>query len=150
MKFTKKQLIYLIVGLILGIAIALIPAPSGLEVQAMRVIGILVCAIVWWAGQVFHEAVTAILMCVAFVIFGKVPIEVSFSAFSGSTYWLLVAAFGLGAAIKACGLLERIAIILLKLFPKSYRGQVIGLLAVTTITSPFVPSKAAKCTVSPP
>ena len=54
MKFTKKQLIYLIVGLILGIAIALIPAPSGLEVQAMRVIGILVCAIVWWAGQVFH------------------------------------------------------------------------------------------------
>ena len=64
MKFTKKQLIYLIVGLILGIAIALIPAPSGLEVQAMRVIGILVCAIVWWAGQVFHEAVTAILMCV--------------------------------------------------------------------------------------
>lgn len=150
MKFTKKQLIYLMVGLILGIAIALIPAPSGLEVQAMRVIGILVCAIVWWAGQVFHEAVTAILMCVAFVIFGKVPIEVSFSAFSGSTYWLLVAAFGLGAAIKACGLLERIAIILLKLFPKSYRGQVIGLLAVTTITSPFVPSKAAKCTVLSP
>lgn len=150
MKFSKKQLIYLIVGLILGIAIALIPAPSGLEVQAMRVIGILVCAIVWWAGQVFHEAVTAILMCVAFVIFGKVPIDVSFSAFSGSTYWLLVAAFGLGAAIKACGLLERIAIILLKLFPKSYRGQVIGLLAVTTITSPFVPSKAAKCTVLSP
>ena len=100
MKFTKKQLIYLIVGLILGIAIALIPAPSGLEVQAMRVIGILVCAIVWWAGQVFHEAVTAILMCVAFVIFGKVPIDVSFSAFSGSTYWLLVAAFGLGKAAK--------------------------------------------------
>ena len=125
-------------------------ALSGLEVQAMRVIGILVCAIVWWAGQVFHEAVTAILMCVAFVIFGKVPIDVSFSAFSGSTYWLLVAAFGLGAAIKACGLLERIAIILLKLFPKSYRGQVIGLLAVTTITSPFVPSKAAKCTVLSP
>ena len=103
MKFTKKQLIYLMVGLILGIAIALIPAPSGLEVQAMRVIGILVCAIVWWAGQVFHEAVTPILMCVAFVIFGKVPIEVSFSAFSGSTYWLLVAAFGLLLGLAAAG-----------------------------------------------
>lgn len=150
MKFTKKQLIFLIVGLAAGIAIAMITPPAGLEVQAMRVIGVLVCGIVWWAGQVIHEAVTAILMCVAFVVVAKVPVGTAFSAFSGTTYWLLVAAFSLGAAIKACGLLERIAIILLKLFPKSYRGQVLGLMAVTTITSPFVPSKAAKCTVLSP
>ncbi len=150
MKFTKKQLIYFIVGLVFGIAIAIIPPPTGLEVQAMRVVGILVCAIVFWAGQVFHEAVTAIMMCVAFIVLGKLPVTTAFSAFSGTTYWLLVAAFGLGAAIKACGLLERVAVILLKLFPKTYRGQVLGLLTVTTVTSPFVPSKAAKCTVLSP
>lgn len=150
MKFTKKQLIYLVVGLVLGIAVALISPPVGLEVTAMRVIGILVCAIVWWAGAVFPEAVTAILMCVAFVVVAQVPVTTAFSAFSGTTYWLLVAAFGLGAAIKACGLLERVSIMLLKLFPKSYRGQIFGLMAATTIVSPFVPSKAAKCTVLSP
>lgn len=150
MKFTKKQIIFLIVGLVAGIVISLISPPAGLEVQAMRVVGVLVCAIAWWAGQVFHEAVTAILMSVAFVVVAQVPVATSFNAFSGTTYWLLVAAFGLGAAIKACGLLERVAIILLKIFPKSYRGQVLGLLAVTTFTAPFVPSKAAKSTVLSP
>lgn len=150
MKFTKKQLIYFIVGLVLGIAICCITPPAGLEVQAMQTVGILVCAIIWWAGLVFPECVTAILMCVAFVVIAKIPVGTSFSAFSGTTFWLLVAAFGLGAAIKECGLLERISIKLLKLFPKSYRGQVFGLMAVTTIVSPFVPSKAAKCTVLSP
>lgn len=150
MKFTKKQLIYLVIGLILGVAVCLIPPPVGLEVQSMQTIGILVCAIVWWAGLVFPESVTAMLMCVAFVIIAKLPIGVSFAAFSGTTFWLLVAAFGLGAAIKECGLLERVSIMLLKLFPKNYRGQVFGLMAVTTIVSPFVPSKAAKCTVLSP
>jgi hypothetical protein len=63
---------------------------------------------------------------------------------------LLVAAFALGAAIKECGLLERVSIILLRLFPKSFSGQVLGLLAVTTVTSPIIPSKAAKCSILSP
>lgn len=150
MKFKKKQVIYLIIGLILGIAIMLIPAPTGLEPSAMKVIGILVCAIIWWAGACFPEVVTALLMSVAYIVIAKVPATTSFSAFSGTTFWLLVAAFGLGAAIKACGLLERVSLLLLKVFPKSYRGQVFGLMAVTTLVSPFVPSKAAKCTVISP
>lgn len=150
MKLSKKQLIWLIVGLVCGIALALTPPPAGLEVAAMKVLGILLCAILWWAGQVFPEAVTAMLMSIAFIVIAKVPAGTSLAAFSGTTFWLLVAAFGLGAGIKACGLLERVSLLLLKLFPKSYRGQVFGLLAVTTIVSPFVPSKAAKCTVLSP
>ena len=148
MKFTKKKIIYLIVGLILGIAIMCIPSPEGLEPTAMKVIGILVCAIIWWAGNCFPEVVTAFLMSIAYIVVAKVPIGTSFAAFSGTTFWLLVAAFGLGAASKSCGLLERISLLLLRIFPKSYRGQVFGLLAVTSIVGPFVPSKAAKCTFS--
>lgn len=150
MSFTKKKWIYLFLGLVLGITVMVIPAPAGLEPIAMKVIGILLCAILWWAGNVFPEVVTALLMSIAYIIIAKVPAATSFNAFSGTTYWLLVAAFALGAAIKACGLLERVSIMMLKIFPKSYRGQIFGLLAVSTVVSPFVPSKAAKCGVLSP
>lgn len=150
MEFSVKKIVFLIVAVVAGVGLAIVPPPSGLEASSMQVLGILLGAVVLWAGGVFPEAVTAILMSMLFIVVAKVPIATSLSAFSGSTFWLLVAAFGLGAAIKECGLLERVSILLLRLFPKSYKGQVLGLSAVTTITSPIIPSKAAKCSILSP
>jgi divalent anion:Na+ symporter, DASS family len=150
MTMTVKKWIFLAVALAAGVTIAFIPPPSGLDDQSMRVLAVLTAAIVLWAGEVFHEAVTALLMATMFVVVGGLEITTAYASFSQPTVWLLIAAFGLGAAIKECGLLHRVSLLLLKLFPKSYRGQVIGLMTVTTLTAPFVPSKAAKATVLSP
>lgn len=151
-----KKWIFLAASLAVGIGISLIPKPDALALpedavgNPMIVLGVLAAAIVLWAGQVFHETVTALLMSTMFVVAAGIDIKVSFAAFSGSTTWLLIAAFGLGAAIKECGLLYRVSLQMLKVFPMSYRGQVLGLMVVTTLTAPFVPSKAAKSTVLAP
>ncbi len=146
-----KKIAFLIIGMVAGLFLAVgVQAPEGLETNSMRILGIMLMAICWWAGEVFPEAITALIMSTLFVVFGGIGISTSFAAFSGTTFWLLVAAFGLGAAIKNCGLLERVAMLLLKLFPGTYKGQVLGLLSVTTVTAPFVPSKAAKCTILSP
>lgn len=150
MEFSVKKIAFLVVAIVAGVGLALVPPPGGLEASSMQVLGILLGAVILWAGGVLPEAATAILMSMLFIVVAKVPIDTSLSAFSGSTFWLLVAAFGLGAAIKECGLLERISILLLRLFPKSYKGQVLGLSAVTTITAPIIPSKAAKCSILSP
>jgi DASS family divalent anion:Na+ symporter len=150
MKLTKGKAVCIILAIAAAVGISLIPPPAGLEVSSMRVLGVLLASVILWAGRAFHEAVIALLMSVLFIVFAKVKITDSFSAFSDTTYWLLVAAFALGAGIKECGLLERISIILLRLFPKNFSGQVLGLLAVTTATSPIIPSKAAKCSILSP
>lgn len=148
---TNKKMAFLFIGIALGILLAYIASPpAGLTASSMRVLGVLLMAIVWWAGEVFPEAITAMIMSTLFIVIGGVGIEKSFAAFSGTTYWLLVAAFGLGAAINCCGLLKRVSLLMLKFFPSTYKGQVMGLLLVTTITAPFVPSKAAKCTILSP
>ncbi|HIY84238.1 SLC13 family permease [Rubneribacter sp.] len=150
MDFTLKKIAFMIVAVVAGVGLALVPPPPELTVSSMRVLGILLGAVVLWAGRVFPEAATAVIMSSLFVVVAQVPVDTSFSAFSGSTFWLVVAAFGLGAAIKECGLLERVSILMLRLFPKSYKGQVLGLSAVSTITSPAIPSKAAKCSILSP
>ena len=120
-----KKLAFAIAGIVIGVAICFIPAPEGLTPESMRVIGVLVWAIIFWVGGVLPEAVTAMLMSVLFIVVsgGLVSVAKSFSAFAGSTIWLVIAAIALGVSVKACGLLERISLLLLKLFPKNFFGQ---------------------------
>lgn len=145
-----KKTVLAVVGIVVGIVIALVPPPEGLTVESMRVLGVIVWAIVFWVGNVLPEAITAIVMSVLFVILSGVPIATSFSAFSGSTIWLVIAAIGLGVSIKACGLLERISVLLLKAFPKNFIGRSLGLFFSTFVVSPFVPSTMAKTGILAP
>ncbi len=139
-----KKLIFAIVGIVAGVGICFIPAPEGLTPESMRVIGVLVWAIIFWVGNVLPEAVTAMLMSALFIVMGGVGVGKAFSAFAGSTIWLVIAAIALGVSVKACGLLERISLLLLKLFPKNFFGQSLGLMLSTFVVGPFVPSTMAK------
>lgn len=139
-----------IAGIIIGIAVALCPPLQGLDVNAMSALGVLSWAISWWIFDVIPEYVIAMLMCALFVILQLVPNEIAFATFSGSTWWMLLGALGLGAAIAKSGLLARIALITLRFFPKSFKGQIIGFLGVGFITAPFVPSLSAKIAMLAP
>jgi DASS family divalent anion:Na+ symporter len=149
-KYGTKKTIALFAGLALGLLIGLCTPPEGLRPQAMQVLGILSCAIVWWIFNVFPEVATAFLMAMGMIGIAGVPTGVMLKPFSGATWWILVAAFGLGGAITRCGLLTRIALMLLNIFPKSYRGQIAGLIGVTTVTAPFIPSITARAAILAP
>lgn len=144
-KLTKKSIIFSVCALLAGISISLCPPPSEvLNGDSMRVLGILVGCIIMWAGNVVHECAVVLLMSALMAGLGHVPVGTVFSAFSGSIVWVLIAAFILGAAMKKCGLLRRIALLLLKIFPKNFAGTSIGLMVVGAVIAPFLPSKNSK------
>ena len=120
------------------------PFSDTLTVESMRVMGILIAAIFMWIGGAVHECAVALLMAALFAAFGKVPVETVFGAFNGSVVWVLIPAFVLGAAMKSCGLLTRVALVLLKIFPKNFVGVNVGCAIVGAVIAPFVPSKNAK------
>lgn len=145
MKVNKKSIVITALALIAGIAISLCPPPSEvLTGDSMRVLGILIGCIIMWAGNVVHECAVVLLMSALMAGLGHVPVGTVFSAFSGSIVWVLIAAFVLGAAMKKCGLLRRIALLLLKVFPKNFAGTTIGLMVVGAVIAPFLPSKNSK------
>lgn len=57
-----KQIVA-VLAVVLGIAFALIPPPTGLNRQAMIALGIVVWAVFWWITQIIPEYVTALMMC---------------------------------------------------------------------------------------
>lgn len=145
----KKKLICAALGVALGIAAALLLRPM-LTTEAAIALGVLAWAIVWWIFKVLPDFVTALIMGILFVTAAGVPTTTMFSAFSNSTWWLLLAAFGLSIGVTESGLMYRISLYVLKLFPATYRGQVLGLITVGTVTAPFIPSLSAKAAMLAP
>ena len=141
---TKKQWIGLAVGTALGIAIALIPAPAGLDQQAMKFMGIFAAFLVWMIMRVGPEHICALVALSLLVITGAADLKTVLAPFSGSTVWLIIAGFGLAGALTKCGLLTRIAYFIMQFFPESYRGQVAAMFASGLVVSPMLPSVTAK------
>ncbi|MDO4183503.1 MAG: SLC13 family permease [Coriobacteriia bacterium] len=149
-----KKLVGGALGLVAGLAVALgvpvLVGDAGLSQQGFACLGILAGAIVWWIADVLPEYVTGIVMVILFCIVAGVPTSVSFSAFTTSTWWLLVAAFALGAGMKVSGLMKRMALAILRVFPGSFAARVGGLMAVGTLVGPLIPSLAAKTSMITP
>ncbi|AGL00074.1 SLC13 family permease [Desulfoscipio gibsoniae] len=138
------KLVCALLSVIAGIAIALIPPPDGLSVQAMHALGIMLGAILFWVFNILPEHVTGILMCTLWVIVGAVPFQKAFAAYSTDTPWLLIPAFAIGIAAQKAGLLKRVALNVMKVFPPTFKGQTLALLSAGTIISPAIPSVTAK------
>ena len=119
------------------------PIP-GLSYQATAVLGILIMAIVWWITGVLPEFVTAVVMAVLFVVVAGISVGATFSTFASSTWWLLLSAFTLGVGMKTSGLMKRIALAIVRKFPRTFRCQVIAQLVTGTVLGPLIPSLAVK------
>ena len=147
---SKKKIVGAFGGLLAAALVWVGCANVGLGQQGVICLAILTCAVVWWVASVLPEYVTALLMAAAFVVLGGIQIPVAFAAFSTSTWWLLVAAFGLGAAMKTSGLMRRLALAIIVRFPASFKARIAGLMAVGTFLGPLVPSLSAKTSMITP
>jgi DASS family divalent anion:Na+ symporter len=135
---------------LLSIAIAFLKPPEGLNEVAMRASAVLIWAVSFWILDVIPEYVTGILMCTFWSVLKIVPFEKAFANFANSNWWIMVGAFGLGAAATKSGLLRRIALRILRACPPTFLGQSLGLLGAGTVLSPLVPSASARAAIASP
>ena len=145
-----KRAVAAAAGVLLAAAFIAFCPDIGLGEQGMRCLGILFGAVVWWIAGVLPTYATAIIMVVLFAVVGGIDSSIALSGFSSNTWWLLVAAFGLGAGMKRSGLLRRMALAVVRTFPNTFVAQVAGLMVAGTAVGPLVPSMAAKVSMLTP
>lgn len=137
----------IIIPVIIGVVIAMLQPPAGLEQAAMIYMGIFVCAILWLVFNVIADYAVAVLALSLFVVFNVADLKTAFAPFASSSVWLVIGAFAISAAVAKCGLLKRIAFNILKLFPENFRGQISALFATGIIIAPMIPSLTAKSAI---
>jgi DASS family divalent anion:Na+ symporter len=129
-------------ALVFGVAYA--KPPVGLNHESMVVLGLLAGAIVFWATRVVDDYIVALGMAVGWVTWAKLPFDLAFKMFTSSTWWLLVSALILGAAVARVGLLRRVAYAFLRYLPKSYTGRNLALIITGVVFCGAIPSTLAK------
>ena len=154
MTIKAKKLIGGILGVVLAVAISLCPIPEFLSEVLTRnsfiALGCLVGAVVWMLLDVLPDYLATTAMCVAWVVTGAVPLSTAFITFSGSTWWLLFGALCIGVAASQSGLLKRMALQMMNIFPANFRGQSIAMVISGIVISPLIPSTAAKSAIVAP
>lgn len=144
---TKKKLAEEAAMILAGLAVAMLPPPEGLGAPAMTFLGLFLWVILNWAVPVMPSYIAGLLMLLASVLFGLVPFKTAFSAFSGSTAWLIIGVLALGSAVSKTGLLTRLSFAIMNVFPPSFRGQAAGLIGAGLLIGPFMPSTTAKVSI---
>jgi DASS family divalent anion:Na+ symporter len=145
-----KKAIGGIAAAVLGTAVALAAPPAGLTPQAMWALGIIIGAVTCWIFEVAPDYVVAIAMCTLWVLFKCVPFKTAFATFSDSTWWLLLGALGMGTAVSKSGLLKRLSLWMMTIFPATFNGQVLALICGGTLIAPLIPSVTAKAAIMAP
>lgn len=149
----KKKLIKLIVfamASILGVVIALLPPPEGLGPEAMRFLGVFI----WWIAMMCIELIptymSSLAACALCVAVGAGTASQAFGSFGSTTCWLLIGAFGLAGGLGNSGLMKRLALNVMRLFPGTFKGQMVGMAVASLVVAPCIPSTAAKCSILVP
>ncbi len=133
-------------ALALALPLALWPLmpPSGLSPQGWHVSLIVFGGAVAWLFQTVPDFVVALAVATLWGVTGLAPISLAFAGFASPSWVLAFGAIGLAAAMARSGLLFRLALLLLRIFPATHRGQVLALLTGGFLLTPLVPLAAAR------
>lgn len=139
-----KYIVNIAVAAGLIMVISFLPFRTGLSQEAQSYLGILAAMVFMLISGVFDEHIVLLMTLVMCVLFQVASFSTIFSAYSGTTMWMVLSILPITVVISKSGLMNRIALYLLKIFPCSYKWQLLALSLSSVIISPLIPSTTAK------
>lgn len=134
----------LLIPLVIGIALWLVPPPTGVARPAWHLFAIFVATIIGIMLEPLPLGAVAIIGIAATVLTGTLSIAESLSGFSNPTIWLLVIAFFIARGFIKTGLGERIAYRMISVLGRKTLGLSYALIATDLVLAPVIPSNTAR------
>lgn len=101
-----------------------------------------------WLVGILPDYTTALGVLAMSIVTGIVPPATAMSGFASPSWFLLLGVFGIGVAVSRSGLLYRVALHMLRLFPPTYRGQSLALAVAGLLSTPLLPSANGRTAMS--
>jgi DASS family divalent anion:Na+ symporter len=127
-----------------------LPPPTGLSATGWHIALVMLGGAIGWLLEPVPDFAIALAMAAAWGAAGLAPPSLVFGGFASSAWVTALAALGITSAMAASGLLFRVALMLLRVFPPTHRGQVAALLVGGVVLTPLVPTVFGRvATVAP-
>lgn len=127
-----------------GVGIASLPLPHGLDQKAWYLFAIFVAAIFGIVSKALEVGAVALLAFAVATVSGVLSLPQALSGFSQAVIWLIAVAFLISRAFVKTGLGKRIAYHLVVLLGKRSLGLSYGLAIADLILAPAIPSNTAR------
>lgn len=129
-QMTKTDIIKWIVIVLITLATLFIPETETITSQMKMFISITVFFLALTATEVVHILLVSALLPAAYLLFGVATPNVVFSPWLGTTIYMVMGAFVLAVIMQDCGLLERIAYLLMSKIGDAYYKLIISFFLV--------------------
>lgn len=143
-----RVLAWALAALCLALAWSL-PPPPGLSPAGLRVLGTVVAAVPLFLLDLLPDFAVALLLLVGWAAAGLSGRTV-LAGFASSSWFLVVAALGIGAAVARSGLLYRAALWSLDRLPAHPLGLAAALAGLGLVFSPAMPNLTARAALAAP
>ena len=134
----------LLAVVLIGAAIWLVPAPSGVDKRAWHLLAIFVATIVALIIKPLPLAAVALLGITSTALTRTLTVEEALSGFGNKTIWLVVTAFFIARGFIKTGLGTRIAYTFIALIGRRTLGLAYGIAATDLVLAPAIPSNTAR------
>jgi len=146
----RKPLL-LLGSVFIGFSIWKIPPSDSLDIAGIHFLATLTVGVVLWIGDVFDDYVVGLMLLMSWVVLGIAPSKLALAGFSHSSWFFVVAALGLGAAVSKSGLLHRLAIRVLNRIPLTYyKTHSFVLFLSGVLVTPLLPTGKARVVIALP
>ncbi|MFM9413855.1 SLC13 family permease [Peptococcus simiae] len=139
----RRRVISAIVCFILPLFILLIPTGATFTPAIRLFLVITLMGVLCWAVDIVPQGVPAILMPIAYLLFGIAPAPVIFGVWSEPIPWMMLGGLILANVLLSTGLLERVAYRSITFTGGSYTGLLMGLVIAGIIGNILAPGKVA-------
>jgi DASS family divalent anion:Na+ symporter len=139
-----KALVRWIVTLGIGVLVAILPRPAGIETSHWTLLAVFVSTITGLALQPIAGGAIVLLGVTATVLLGAQPITKALAGYADPIVWLPVAAFFMSRGMIKTGLGSRIAFLFMRAIGKSSLGLGFSLVLTDLVLAGFIPSNAAR------
>jgi anion transporter len=119
----------------------------GLDPAATKQLAFIALTLIFWMFQVFPEYGVALLFAIGMIISGLGQPETVLSGFANSSWFMTLGVLGLGAAITSSGLFYRLSLQLVRVFPLSYRWQIVAMGVMGIVVMALIPQQSARTAI---
>ncbi len=146
----RKEWLGPLIALGVGSVIWQMPPAAPLDERGIHFLATLAAAVILWVFDIYDQHIVALALLPVWIVTGIAPVNLALAGFSKSSWFFVLAALGMGAAITRSGLLYRVALKTLRRLPANYTVYTLVLGASGLLATPLLPSARARLAVIAP
>ena len=129
----------LLIALLILVGMFFVPTPAQLTTAGIRTLGCTLAMLVCLSTGALPLGLTSLIFMMLYFVLGAAPsLPVAISGMATPPVFFIIASFGMSAAVSESPISRRLLYAMLKLFGKSLKSMILGIMFATAVVSAFI------------